>query len=314
MKKDGVSNMPVDTPRADDDMNIRFKQALALHQAGRLDEARILYEKILASDDRHAGALANLGLIHLQRGDRVECVRLLGKSLEIVPNQPAALNILGTALQGLNRLDEALASYDRALALRPDLVETHYNRGNTLQTLNRLDEAVTGYDHAIALRPEFFEAHNNRCIALERLNRLEEALGSCDRAIALRPDVVQPHNNRGNILKKLGRVDEALACYDRAIALRPDYVEAHYNRGNTLQFFLHRPDEALLSYARALELKPDYPYLLGTWMHCKMLCCEWTDLEAAWARVTSAIDRGETAAAPFAIPAIPASPAQQRSI
>jgi predicted O-linked N-acetylglucosamine transferase (SPINDLY family) len=312
MKKRGAADPPRNKLSSGSNGDTWFSQALTLHQAGKLDEARKLYERILAKNDRHVSALSNLGIILLQRGHREKGIELIRRSLAIDPGQPVTVNTLGIALQTENRLSEALASFDRALALRPDYAEAHYNRGNTLLRLNRLDEAVASYDRAIALRPNFFEAHGNRGLSLENLNRLAEALASYDRALALQPDAVHPHNNRGNILKELGRLDEALASYDRALALQPDYVEAHYNRGNALQFFLHRPDEALVSYERAIDLKPDFPYLLGTWMHCKMHCCDWTNLDAAWARVKNAIDRGETVAAPFVIPAIPASPAQQQ--
>jgi predicted O-linked N-acetylglucosamine transferase (SPINDLY family) len=289
-----------------------FTRALAFHQQSKLDEARVLYEKILALEDKHTGALSNLGIIHFQCGNSDEGIRLIERSLSINPDQPITLHSYANALQQLNRLGEALANYDRVLALRPDYAEAYYNRGNTLQRINRLDDAITSYDRAIALRPDFFEAHGNRGVVLENLNRLEEALASCNRVLALRPDAVHAHNNRGNILKKLGRLDEALASYDRALALQIDYVEAHYNRGNTLQYFLNRPDEALASYDRALELRTDYPYLIGAWLHCKMHCCDWKNLDAAWTQLKSAIDRGERASAPFAMPAIPATPAQQQ--
>jgi predicted O-linked N-acetylglucosamine transferase (SPINDLY family) len=287
-----------------------FAQAVALHQAGRLGEAEILYKRILAMDTSHAGALGNLGLIHLQRGNREACIRLLGKSLEISPNQPTALNALGMSLQDLNRLDEAIASYDRAIALKPDFIEALYNRGNALQLVSRLDEALANYDRTLALRPDFAEAYYNRGIAQQKLNRLDEALASYDRALALRPDFAEAHNNRGNALKDIWRLDEALASYDRALALRPDSVEIHNNRGNVLQI-LKRFDEALASYDRALALKPDYPYLAGSWLHCKMLCCDWNGLEAAYTVITDAIDIGKKASPPFTILAIPSTPAQQ---
>jgi tetratricopeptide (TPR) repeat protein len=104
-----------------------FAQALALHRAGRLGEAEILYKQILAVDARHVQVLTNLGTIHLQRGHREEGMRLIGLSLEINPNQPHAHNNLGNVLRGIKRLDEALASYDRAIALKPDAAEAHYN-------------------------------------------------------------------------------------------------------------------------------------------------------------------------------------------
>jgi tetratricopeptide (TPR) repeat protein len=60
------------------------------------------------------------------------------------------------------RFDEALASYDRALAVRPDHAEALKNRGNTLQELERFDEALASYDRALVVRPDDAEALNNR--------------------------------------------------------------------------------------------------------------------------------------------------------
>ena len=157
----------------------------------------------------------------------------------------------------MNRPDEALASYDKALALRPDYPEALNNRGVTLFWLNRLDEALASYDKAIALKADDAEALNNRGVVLMELNRLDEALASYDRAIALKPDYADALDNRGSVLRKLNRLDEALASHDAAIALQPECADAFYNRGNALKE-LNRPDEALASYDRAIALAPDH--------------------------------------------------------
>jgi tetratricopeptide (TPR) repeat protein len=164
---------------------------------------------------------------------------------------------LGNALRDLKRLDEALASYDRALALKPDHAEALYNRGTVLRGLKRSGEALASYDHVLALKPDFAEAFNNRGNALRDLKRLDEALASYDRALALKPDHAGALYNRGNALQDLKRFDEALASYDRAIALRPDHAEAFNNRGNTLHE-LKRLDEALASFDQAIALRPGY--------------------------------------------------------
>jgi tetratricopeptide (TPR) repeat protein len=77
-----------------------------------------------------------------------------------------------------------VASYDRAIALRPDFVEIHYNRANALHQLGRLDEAVASYDRAIALgrtSPGVF----NRGVALRNLRRFDRQLPTLTRTIAL---------------------------------------------------------------------------------------------------------------------------------
>ena len=88
----------------------------------------------------------------------------------------------------LKRFEEALASYDRALALRPDYAEALSNRGNVLRELMRFEEALESYDRALAVRPDYAEALSNRGVTLQELMRFEEALASYQKAIALRPD------------------------------------------------------------------------------------------------------------------------------
>ena len=177
-------------------------------------------------------------------------------ALRINPKNASAQNNRGVSLQALKRLDEALASYDKALALQPDYAEAFYNRGNVLRELKRLDEALASYDKALALKPEHPKAFNNRGNALKELKRIDEALASYDKALALQPDYAEAFYKRGNAFKELKRLDEALASYDKALALKPDYADAFYNRGLAL-LDLKRLDEALASYDKALALKPN---------------------------------------------------------
>jgi tetratricopeptide (TPR) repeat protein len=156
----------------------------------------------------------------------------------------------------MQRFDAALASFDRAVAVRPDHVDAYYNRANTLHVLKRFDEALASFDRALALRPHYAPALANRGVTLHALARYEEALASCDAAVALWPDGDAVFANRGMTLHALKRFDEALASFDRALALRPDNTEALGSRGVTLHA-LRRFDEALASYDRALALRPD---------------------------------------------------------
>jgi tetratricopeptide (TPR) repeat protein len=70
---------------------------------------------------------------------------------------------------GQRRHTEALASFDRALAVRPDYAEALYNRGVTLQELKRFDEALASYDRALAVRPNYAEALHNRGNVLKEM-------------------------------------------------------------------------------------------------------------------------------------------------
>src|SRR5215470_761734 len=142
-----------------------------------------------------------------------------------------ALHLLAIVQTKLGCSHDALASYDRALTIRPDHPPTLNNRGSTLGELKRFEEALASYDRALALHPDFPEALSNRGNILRELKRFEEALASYDRALTLQPDYPEALSNRGLALCDLRRFQEGLACYDRALKLRPDYAVAHHNEG-----------------------------------------------------------------------------------
>jgi predicted TPR repeat methyltransferase len=183
------------------------------------------------------------------------------------------------------RLSEALAIYDRALALKPDHADALNNRGNILQALRRFDEALASYDKAVAFAPRFAAALSNRGAALQELSRFEEALASYDGALAIDPAYTDALYNRGNILRELKQLEEALASYDRALAITPRHAEAHNNRGSVLRE-LRRLDEAFVSYNKALANAPNFPEALCN-LGC--LCTEYGKLDEAIAYLRRAV-------------------------
>ncbi len=241
---------------------VSVEQALALHNAGRLDEARELYRQVLAVDPANAQALELLGTVECQTGQFEAGVRLFEQSLALKPDQPDVQYNRGLALQYLKRPDEAVASFDQVLQARPDHLQAWFARGNTLQSLRQFEGAAASYDKAVALRPDFAEAHSNRAYALHCLNRLDEAVAGYRRALQLQPALVEAHVHLGTALHQLGRFADALASYDTALRLNPKHAEAWFNRGNAL-WALKQIPAALDSYNRAVAAKPDHAEALS---------------------------------------------------
>ena len=163
---------------------------------------------------------------------------------------------LGNTLYRLGKLDDAEASYKKALVLKPNYAEAYNNLGATLLTLGRMQEALASCSEAIALKPGYAAAHNNLGITLKELGRFDESVASCKQAIILKPDFTEAHSNLGNALKELGRLGEAVSSFKQAIALKPEYADAHINLGITFKE-LGRLDDALDSYIQALAFKPE---------------------------------------------------------
>ena len=68
-------------------------------------------------------------------------------------------------MQKLGRSDEALASFDKAINLKPDYAEAHNNLGIALGSLGDLDRAMAQFEQALRLKPGFEDAARNLEIA-----------------------------------------------------------------------------------------------------------------------------------------------------
>ena len=84
--------------------------------------------------------------------------------------------MLGVALQGQGKLQQAIQVFNKAIHLKSDYPEAYYNRGNILTKLGQLEETLASYDQAIQLKPDYAQAYNNRGNALTELGQLEAAV------------------------------------------------------------------------------------------------------------------------------------------
>jgi predicted O-linked N-acetylglucosamine transferase (SPINDLY family) len=182
------------------DVHVLGRQAVALHQQGRLTEAEKLYRQLLAIDPRVFPALYLLGVLRLEHGDSAEAVTLIERALALNSNDPAAWTHYGLALHGQARFEDAVAAQERALTLRPGLLAARLGRGGALRALGRHEAALADYDAVLAGDPGNADAWNGRGALLRVLSRIDEALDSFNRALALDPSLAEALQNRGLLL------------------------------------------------------------------------------------------------------------------
>lgn len=227
------------------------------HKAGRLPQAEANYQKVLQVSPNHPDALRLLGLIALHEGKNNIAVELIGKAIAANPSDPSNYGNLGNALQAQNKLDEAIESYHRALSINPNFAEVYYNLGLALQAQGKLGKAIESYRRAVSLKPDYAKAHYNLGLALQEQGKLEAAIESYRRAISFKPNFAEAYYNLGVVLQAQDYLDAAVESYRRAISLKPDYAKAHYNLGLALHV-QGNPDAAIESYQRAISFKPDF--------------------------------------------------------
>jgi tetratricopeptide (TPR) repeat protein len=234
---------------------VELEALVALLGAGRLAELEGRARALLETRP-HSGFVWQLLGIALSKQGK-DALQPLTAAAKYLPDDPSVHLNLGNALGRSGRLEEAAASYGRALAIQPDFAEAHDNLGDVQLELGRPAEAAVSFRRAIRIRPDFAGAHQNLGKVLLRLGRNDEALDSCRHAIRLTPDRAEAHNSLGNVLSRLAQPEGAIASFRRAIALQPDFAEAHANLANALRS-IGRLDEAVEGYRLALQIKPDF--------------------------------------------------------
>ena len=105
--------------------------------------------------------------------EALENIEALSKDF---PNSPLLLNISGVCYAGLSLMDDAVKSYEKAVAIKPDYADAHYNLGNILRDLGELDGAIKSYTKTIEIMPEYNEAQYNLGATLQQLGQLHEAI------------------------------------------------------------------------------------------------------------------------------------------
>ncbi len=166
---------------------------------------------------------------------------------------------IGYLFQHGNRLEKALAAYDRAIALKPDFVEAYHNRASGLQQLGKYKKAIIDLEQAIGLDPDSAELHYKRGCTKGSSNQSESAIADFDKAIKLNPNYAEAYCCRGLMKSGLGEYKSAIADFDKAIELKlnPDFVRIHYIRGIVnAQFEQYK--EAIVDFDEAIRLYPDY--------------------------------------------------------
>jgi predicted TPR repeat methyltransferase len=207
--------------------------AMELHRLGQLDNAELLY----------------------------------GRILEAAPEHPDAMHFLGIALHQRGRNQEAIGWIERSIALDPAAAGRHNNLGNVLLELERQDEAAQAYRQAIALSPDHANAYNNLGALLRAQGKVHEARRAYLKAIEVHPEHVDAHNNLGNLYSGLGMVEQALECYSRAITLMPAHPQTRKFLG-IAYYTLGQVDKAADVFRQWMAEEPDNPVAQHMYAAC----------------------------------------------
>ena len=197
-----------------------------------------------------------LGKKQYEMGRMDEALSSFGKALALNPDHAEAHNNVGNVYEATGRTDDAISAYRRALSSDPTLANAHYNLGRMLAARGDSDGALACYYTATAIDPDFSEAHTAEGLLHVEKHRWDEASAALQKAVSIDPGSAVAQNGLGVVYSQhLDRNGEALACFRKAISIKPDYAVAYSNLGMTLGR-AGQNAEAVAALRRALAIAP----------------------------------------------------------
>jgi predicted TPR repeat methyltransferase len=207
---------------------VDLDKAIALHRAGRLDEARRIYDQILGAEPGNASVWHFLGVLEHQKGNSDQGVANISRALELDPRYADACNNLGNIYRETNQYDAALAAYERAIAIAPRHADAWNNLGVMRSGRGDYVAAEQAYVRAVELDPMHVAAWQNRASLAARAEQFDTSIAAYRRAIELRPGDTHAYNGLSRLLYRCGRIDEAVAVYNEWLAVDPENAVARH--------------------------------------------------------------------------------------
>ncbi|NJK76335.1 MAG: tetratricopeptide repeat protein [Microcoleus sp. SU_5_6] len=225
---------------------------------GRLEEAIVHYQQAIALSPNLAGAHWNLGKVYHKAGNTAAAIACFKRTSELNPQLVGAdfhFN-LANRLFSQGKRDEAIESYEKAIAIKPDWAEAYANIGSARSQQGNIDAAITYYQKALALKPELGVLHFNLGNSFLQQYKYEEAIGHYQGALKANPEWPEVHANIGNAFSMLGQLESALASYQQALAFKPNWAEVYCRMGHIQK--QDKPLESIAHFEKAIECNPKF--------------------------------------------------------
>lgn len=152
---------------------------------------------------------------------------------------------LGMAYFHAQRLDEAMAAFQRAIALKPDMATAYNGIGRVRYHTGPAEAAIAAYEQAIALDLHYIDpVYGLGIVYAVQLGNYAQAIAAFQRSLVHNPGNTLLAASLGSTYARMGRIDEALAVLQAVIAQEPTNTFA-LSWLSILYFHLKRYDDVI---------------------------------------------------------------------
>ena len=218
--------------------------------------------------DPSAYDLEVVGLNYVLLDDYMDADKWLSKSVQMDSHNWESWYYLGRTKYNENRFEEAVNTFQRALALSPKNVKAEDNLGLSYDGLGRRQEAEQAYRNAIRWQSELLQQdpgpYLDLGILLVEQNRPQDAIPYLQQAVQISPKDPKAHERLGRAYERMDRLSEAQVELEKAVEASPNDGALHYVLG---QIYRRQgmKDKAQAEFEKSTVLKSIQPgaHLIG---------------------------------------------------
>ena len=203
-------------------------------QMGELDKAHAAFDKAIQINPKMPLVYVNKALLERQEGHSNQAEDLLKKALDIEPDFIQALYQLSIQNRLNKNFNKSLQLIEKSLKINKNIDFIWVEYGKVLKQLNRPQEALDAFEKAIELNRFCVDAYFEKALLLEQKdpNAAEQAYRD---ALRIDVDNIAAYNNLGALLYRQNRIVEALEMYRKVFIIKPDDVSAAFNLAIALE-------------------------------------------------------------------------------
>ena len=238
------------------DVAARNDQAQQLAADGRAEEAAAIWRELLQRNTKFFPAAFNLGFFHYSRQEHPQAEPFLTQAAALNPADFNSRFLLGQVKSALGHRDAALREWRTALAMQPAharliaIMAVEYSQGGYF------GEAVSAAKRALALRPDDLDSY---LLAIKSCQDAQDAAGPvlAEKAARQFPASARANFEYAWFLQRGGRAADSVTFLQKAMALDPSYEEPFFFYGTVL-LDEGKPAAAIEPLQTALARRPNY--------------------------------------------------------
>lgn len=252
----GSSKSPPSAPKYQLQDLLDVRACLDLLEANKLDEAKQKCDAVLKRVPTMVFAQNARGLIAMRGYEYAGAEKWLRKAVEGDPKNAEYIVNLANAVIKQERIDEAIALYERAISYDRDNRDARVGLANALHEKNDPDSTIAYFEDAVAREPDAPGPLSHLGRALIDAKRFNEAVATIMKSLELQINFAPSHTALGEAFHAMGMYKESLEAHKTSLLLDATDTYAHYKIADTY-LKLDEIDKAHEHYQRVIELAPN---------------------------------------------------------